>query len=63
MDDPTNWEVTLLSWKTYLQFLTTCDSESWDLLWNFTDLIVGGLDFECDFLYVIQSYRCHPFLT
>jgi len=63
MEHPTKWAVTLLPWEAYLRFMTIRDAESWNMLQNLTDLIVGGLDFECDFLYIIQSYTHHLFLT
>jgi len=43
-----------MSWPNFLEVVTNRNDTRWTFLMNYTDLIVGGLDFESDFLCVNQ---------
>jgi len=55
MDKPARFSVTMLDWDDFLQILLMRAGWRWDMLWNSTDLIIGGLNFACDYLCVIHS--------
>jgi hypothetical protein len=63
MEDPSAWQVTLMSWPDFLGVMINREGLAWRLLARETDLIVGGLDFECDFLCVNWNIIRHMFLT
>lgn len=44
------WEVEYVSWVNYRDAITTGDGETWKSLKE-ADLVFGGMDFSCDFLY------------
>jgi len=54
MGEPACFSVTLLDWDNFLQILLMRKGWRWDMLWKSTDLIVGGLNFACDYLCVIH---------
>jgi hypothetical protein len=49
------WDVQFVSWDTYKQAVIDGEGEMWK---NFEDgdLVFGGMDFSCDFLYFPISY-------
>jgi hypothetical protein len=54
IESQNSWEVTLLRWDVFLKIMIERGgNSSWKLLWEHTDVIVGGLNFEGDFLYVV----------
>jgi len=63
LDKPSLWKVTFTSWPDFLETVSTRDGPAWALLMRETDLIIGGLDFESDFLYANQNAIRSAFLT
>ena len=50
------WHVTLISWKDFSKILVDGpEHPGWFFLWDETDIVVGGLNFEGDFLYVFSK--------
>lgn len=59
LDKPSLWKVSLTSWPDFFETVSTSKGPAWALLVRETDLIIGGLDFESDFLYANQNaIRC-----
>ena len=51
MSNPDNWEVDFVAWKAFMKIMVEREiNPSWGVVWDHTDLIVGGLNFEGDFL-------------
>ena len=55
MDQPELFTVTLYPWDVFLDALLKRLGRGWDMLLMHTDLIVGGLNFACDYLCVIHN--------
>lgn len=45
-----NWEVSFVTWKEYKNAVLQGEGEMWDKF-EMGHLIIGGMDFSCDFLY------------
>ena len=61
MEKPDLFAVTLFPWDVFLQALLTRRGLQWDMLLMGTDLIVGGLNFACDYLCVIHNEMNYNF--
>jgi len=55
MDKPDLFVVRLYPWEIFLDVLLVRSGWRWDMLMVDTDLIVGGLNFACDYLCVIHN--------
>ena len=46
-----SWEVTLVDWESFFKVMVEREGNpSWRILWELTDLLVGGLNFDVDFM-------------
>jgi hypothetical protein len=46
-----SWEVTLVDWESFFKVMVERErNPSWRILWELTDLLVGGLNFDVDFM-------------
>ena len=55
------WHVTLIPWKDFSKILVDGPGHpGWFFLWDKTDIILGGLNFEADFLYVFLDKKTVP---
>lgn len=55
-DNKDSWSLRVVPWEQYRDTLVSegrTDGELWSHLTTQTDLIVGGLNFTSDFLYVL----------
>jgi hypothetical protein len=51
MDSGDSWQVGFVRWADFLKIMVEHEKNpSWGLLWDHTDLIIGGLNFEADIL-------------
>lgn len=51
MDAPANWQVSFIRWDHFKSIMVERETNpTWGVVWEATDLIVGGLNFEGDFL-------------
>jgi len=58
MTEVDKWTVTLISWDDYLEIMLEGSvGERWPVIRSEMDLIVGGLNYEGDFMYVIQTMK------
>lgn len=58
------WRVTLLSWEHYRALmLEGVEAKKWKFLVSEADLIVGGLNYSGNFMYVVQTTSFQHFLT
>jgi len=58
MTEVDKWTVTLVSWDDYLEIMLEGSvGERWPVVQSEMDLIVGGLNYEGDFMYVIQTIK------
>jgi hypothetical protein len=50
------WDVSFIPWENFLEIMLLGDKDGrWGKLLLETELIVGGLNYEGDFLYVVQK--------
>jgi hypothetical protein len=54
MEADNDWDVGFIRWADFLKLMLEREKNpSWGFLWKHTDLVVGGLNWASDFLYVI----------
>jgi len=64
MGQENKWRVTLLSWENYrVLMLEGVEARKWKFLVSEMDLIVGGLNYAGNFMYVVQTMSFQHFLT
>ena len=53
--DSDKWRVTLITWNDFSKIMVEGPQNAlWLFLWDDLDIILGGLNFEGDFLYVLN---------
>jgi hypothetical protein len=64
MGQENKWSVTLVSWDDYLALmLEGTEGPRFQVLLSEMDLIIGGLSYDGDFMYVVQTMSFQHFLT
>jgi hypothetical protein len=56
--DEAGWKVSYLGWKDFQKAVLSGTGGTWDSLMK-GDLVMGGMDFSIDFLYVSVSFCAH----
>ena len=56
MEAHDTWDVNFMRWADFKKLMLEREkNSSWAVLWKHTDLILGGLNWSSDFLYVLQN--------
>jgi len=60
IDANDSWNVSFVQWESFLEIMLNRENDPrWVTLWEDTDALIGGLNYEGDFLYVfVNSFPC-----